>query len=186
VNGIFSIFPSQSTPAPPRSTGRARATNQTLGGVCVAASIFFHSGSVRADAVTPRAVAGWADVDITPSLGIALGGRGGPETVADKVLDPLHAQVLFLKDGKGTGFVLVSMDVIGVPHDLSDHLRTDLVNELGVEWDLVVLNASHTHSGPYMIRSLIAGVGPAPQIELDYFRFLEEKVVFAARRLPKR
>ncbi len=39
------------------------------------------------------ASAGWAEVDITPPLGIGLGGRGGPGTVAKKVLDRVaHAQ----------------------------------------------------------------------------------------------
>jgi len=131
------------------------------------------------------ATAGWAEVEITPPLGIALGGRGGPETLADRVLDPLYAQVMYLKDGKGTGFVLASFDLIGMPHDLSDRIRTRLVHELGVEWDLVVLNTSHTHSGPYTLRSLIAGAGPAPQIEVDYFNSLEEKVVAAARAAAK-
>ncbi len=131
------------------------------------------------------AQAGWAEVEITPPLGIGLGGRGGPETVAKKVLDPLFAEVLYVKDPKNTGFVLVSFDVIGLPHDLSDRLRADIVSELGVEWNLVLLNASHTHSGPYMIRSLIAGVGPAPQIEIDYFNGLEEKIVAATRTAAK-
>ncbi len=128
-----------------------------------------------------EAAAGWAEADITPPLGIALGGRGGPETPAKKILDPLYAQVLCLKDAKGTGFVLASFDIIGSPHDLSDRLRTDIVQELGVDWNLVVLNASHTHSGPYMIRSLMAGVAPAPQIETDYFKALEERVIAATR-----
>jgi len=132
-----------------------------------------------------RAQAGWAEVEITPPLGIGLGGRGGPETVAKKVLDPLFAQVLYLKDSKGTGFVLLSFDMIGLPHDLSDRIRTDIVNELGVEWNLVLLNASHTHSGPYMIRSLMAGVGPPPQIEIDYFKSLEDKIVSAVRSAAK-
>jgi neutral ceramidase len=127
------------------------------------------------------AEAGWAEVEITPPLGIGLGGRGGPDTVAKKVLDPLVAQVLYVKDSKGTGFVLVSFDLIGLPHDLSDRIRTDIVNELGVEWNLVVLNTSHTHSGPYMIRSLMAGVGPPPQVEIDYFKSLEEKIISATR-----
>ena len=131
------------------------------------------------------ATAGWAEVEITPPLGIGLGGRGGPGTLANKVLDPLYAQVLYLKDAKGKGFVLVSFDLVGLPHDLSDRLRTDIVHELGVEWNLVVLNASHTHSGPYMIRSLMAGVGPPPQIELDYFKSLEEKIVTATRTAAK-
>jgi neutral ceramidase len=125
------------------------------------------------------AQAGWAEVEITPRLGIGLGGRGGPETVAKNILDPLFAEVLYLKDAKGTGFVLVSFDLVALPHDLSDRIRTDIVNELGVEWNLVVLNASHTHSGPYMIRSLMAGVGPAPQIEIDYFKSLEDKIISA-------
>lgn len=126
-------------------------------------------------------MAGWAEVEITPPLGIAMGGRGGAEEAATKVLDPLFAQVLCLRDGNGKQFVLVSFDVIGLPHDLSDRIRTRLVNELGVSWNLAVLNASHTHSGPYTLRSLMAGVGPAPQVEVDYFRAVEEKVIGAAR-----
>lgn len=131
------------------------------------------------------AQAGWAEVEITPPLGIGLGGRGGPETVATKVLDPLFAQVLYLKDAKGAGFILASFDLVGLPHELSDRIRTDIVNELGIEWNLVVLNASHTHSGPYMIRSLMAGVGPAPLVEIDYFKFLEDKIVSATRAAAK-
>ncbi len=41
----------------------------------------------------PTARAGWAESEITPPLGIALGGRGGPTTLANKILDPLYAQV---------------------------------------------------------------------------------------------
>jgi neutral ceramidase len=133
------------------------------------------------EAAAAAATAGWAEVEITPPLGIALGGRGGAETPADRVLDPLYMQVLFLQDGKGHGFVLASFDLIGLPRDLSDRLRTRLVHELGVSWDQVVLNASHTHSGPYMLRSLMAGVGPPPQVEIEYFKSLEDKLINAAR-----
>src|SRR5439155_21111533 len=94
------------------------------------------------------AAAGWAEVEITPPLGIGLGGRGGDGTHASKVLDPLYAQVLILKDAKGTGFVLVSFDIVGITHELGDRIRTAIVHETGVSWNLVVLNCSHTHSGP--------------------------------------
>jgi hypothetical protein len=154
-----------------------------LRAIVLAVAVTFNCRSNAAESAISQA--GWAEVEITPPLGIGLGGRGGPETLAKKVLDPLYAQVLYLKDPKGVGFVLVSFDLIGLPHDLSDRLRTDIVNELGVEWNLVVLNASHTHSGPYMIRSLMAGVGPAPQIEIDYFKALEDKIVAAIRSAAK-
>ena len=139
--------------------------------------------SVRAE--TLSASAGWADVDITPPLGIGLGGRGGPEATAHKVLDPLYAEVLYLKDGKGTGMVVVSFDLVGISHELSERIRTAIVRELGVGYDLVVLNCSHTHSGPYMIRDLIAGVGPPPQMEIDYFKTLTDKIIEATRAAKK-
>jgi hypothetical protein len=150
------------------------------------AFLFFFSvvfAGIHSEAQTNQltATAGWAEVDITPPLGIALGGRGGPETLARKVRDPLFAQLIYLKDSKGKGFVLVSFDLVGLPHELSDRLRMAISQELAVEWNLVLLNASHTHSGPYMIRSLMAGVGPPPPVEIEYFKALEEKIVAAAR-----
>ena len=131
------------------------------------------------------ASAGWSEIEITPPLGIALGGRGAPSTASRKVLDPLFAQVLYLKDAKGTGFVLVSFDLISLSHELSEKIRLKIVHELGVPWNLVVLNCSHTHSGPYMIRSLMAGVDPAPDIEIEYFKMLEAKIVLATRAAAK-
>ena len=151
----------------------------------VLAATLLRAGLCPAQAGEVPATAGWAEVEITPPLGIALGGRGGAETLANRIIDPLYAQVLYLKDGKGTGFVLSSFDLIGLPHDLSDRIRIRMVHELGVDWNLVVLNTSHTHSGPYMLRSLMAGVGPPPQIEIDYFNSLEEKMVAATRAAAK-
>jgi len=159
----------------PRAIGRLAAL-----GLAVVRGIGFCQTAVLA-ADLPAARAGWSEIEITPPLGIALGGRGGPLTLGNKVLDPLYAYVLYLKDAKGAGFVLVSLDLVGMPHDLSDRLRGVVVNELGVDFNLVVLNCSHTHSGPYMIRDLMAGVGPAPQIEVDYFNTLMEKVIAATR-----
>jgi neutral ceramidase len=138
-----------------------------------------------AAANSAQATAGWAEVDITPPLGIGLGGRAGPGTVAKKVLDPLSAQVTYLKDAKGTGFVLVSFDLVALPHEFSDRVRFDIVNELGVDWNLVLLNVSHTHSGPYTIRSLFGGLGPLPKIEEDYFATLEERIISATRAAAK-
>jgi len=74
---------------------------------------FFGSvGVLWAAKRVPSAIAGWADVDITPPLGSRLAAVVDPIPVARTILDPLHATVLFLKDSKGTGFVIVSFDLI--------------------------------------------------------------------------
>ena len=149
-----------------------------------AASFGLFAASPSADH-GPTALAGGCEIEITPPLGIALGGRGGPTTAASKILDPLYAQVLYVKDAQGTGFALVAFDLIGITHELADRIRTAIVHETGTEWNLVVLNCSHTHSGPYMIRDLMAGVGPTPEIENTYFDALTEKIVMATRAAVK-
>ncbi len=131
------------------------------------------------------AQAGWAEVDITPPLGLVMGGRGLTETAGKKVLDPLMAQVLYLKDANGTGFVLVSFDLVGISHELSDRIRLEIVHELGVEWNLVLLNVSHTHSGPLMIRSVLAAGGPLRSNEVEYQESLVDKIVSATRSAAK-
>ncbi len=88
------------------------------------------AGAIAADSSSKNdgfAKGGWAEVDITPPLGIALGGRAGPGTKANRVLDPLKAQVLILKDSKGKDFALASFDLVGLPSDLSNLLRTRIV-----------------------------------------------------------
>ncbi len=131
------------------------------------------------------AQAGWAEINITPPLGVEMGGRGPTETVGKRVLDPLMSQVLFLKDGKGQGFALVSFDLVGMPHELSDRIRTMLVHELGVDWNLTVLNTSHTHSGPQMNLGVMAILNPIPQNQLDYQNTVFEKVLQATRTAAK-
>ena len=148
--------------------------------VFLAASI---SGFAEAD--KSIAMAGWAEIDITPPMGLVMGGRGLTETTGKKVLDPLMAQVLYMKDAKGSAFVLVSFDLVGISHELSDRIRTDIVHELGVDWNLVVLNTSHTHSGPLMIRSVLAAGGPLRTNEVAYQDALADEILSATRAAAK-
>lgn len=129
--------------------------------------------------------AGWAEVDITPPMGVEMGGRGPTETVGKSIRDPLKAQVLYLKDTKGKGFVLVTCDLVGMPHELSDRIRTMLVHELGVDWNLTVVNVSHTHAGPQVNLGIMAILVPIPQNQIDYQNAVYEKVLQATRSAAK-
>ena len=92
--------------------------------------------------------AGWAQIDITPPLGLAMGGRGSRFTPGVAVLDPLVAQALVLEDAGGSRMLWVSMDMIGLSYRATSIMRYELAAITGIPFEAIVINFSHTHSGP--------------------------------------
>ncbi|MDF1658894.1 MAG: neutral/alkaline non-lysosomal ceramidase N-terminal domain-containing protein [Verrucomicrobiales bacterium] len=89
--------------------------------------------------------------DITPGVGVWMGGYAARKGPAAKIQQPLFAKALALKDEEGGRFVCLTLDLIGVPKAL----RTEIENYAFDTYQLppasLVINASHTHCGP-MIR----------------------------------
>lgn len=127
-------------------------------------------------AAAPTAMAGFAEVDITPPVGIELGGRGCGSDPSDVILDPLVAQATVLKDAEGHTLVIVSFDLVGLTRSCSDPLRAEIAEKLGIPIENVLLNYSHTHSGPMMFRDVLAVCGPVPEIERKYTEALVRKI----------
>ncbi len=94
------------------------------------------------------AKAGWSEVDTTPPPGLPMGGRGPRFTPGASILDPLKAQVFLLVDGSGSSTLWVSIDLVSVDQTAVHRLRLDLASVTGVAFDAIVVNLSHTHSGP--------------------------------------
>lgn len=87
--------------------------------------------------------AGVARVEITPSLFMDMAGyanrKCGP---ANGTHDPLFAKVLVLATGESR-VAIVTLDLISL---VSENLRRDVAEKLGIP--VLLLAASHTHSGP--------------------------------------
>jgi len=154
-----------------------RKTKTLVGsvGVALVAAVVFPAAAGAAEAL-----AGFTEIDITPPLGIALGGRGCTITHADGVLHPLGAGVTVLKDADGNTVVLVSFDLPGVSCRLGEEIRSGVAAKLGIASEYVLLNCSHTHSGPMMYREIMAGCGEAAPDERDYMKALARRIVEAA------
>lgn len=121
--------------------------------------------------------AGWAKGDITPPLGLPMGGRGPRFAAGTEVLTPLEAGVVVLEDGAGNRAVLVSIDVISTDANQINQLCVDIAAALGTSPDAVVVNASHTHSGPMLSYERYATLQPKP-VELEaYERQLDAKIL---------
>ena len=92
--------------------------------------------------------AGWAQFDSTPPLGLPMGGRGPRFSSANEVLDSLAAQAVILEDRKGYRTVWISIDMIGMTWQMTSRLRMELSAVTGIPFEAIVVNFSHTHSGP--------------------------------------
>ena len=127
-----------------------------------------------------HARAGWASVDITPPLGLPMGGRGPRISPGKELLDPLEAKVLWLEDGHGGRQLWVSLDLVGLGARSSAQMRQDLAMQTGVDVEAIVLNFAHVHSGPMANSEKYASGAPKPAGLRAYEAGLVERVVAAA------
>jgi neutral ceramidase len=92
--------------------------------------------------------AGISRAKITPELPVWLSGYAARTHPADRVRQDLWAKALALDDGKGGRIVIVTTDLIGLPHHLTDDVSARCETQFGLRRSEILFNSSHTHSGP--------------------------------------
>ncbi len=120
--------------------------------VCFAACCF--PVALRADEAGWKA--GVARVQITPAKLMWMSGYGDRTKPAQGKLTDLYAKALVLEDADGKRVALVTMDLVGIPRDLSQAVCADLQKKYKLPRDAVVLSVSHTHTGPVVGSNLRA------------------------------
>lgn len=124
--------------------------------------------------------AGVARVVITPKKSMWLAGYGGRNRPSEGTLHDLWAKALAVEDANGKKAVLVTTDLLGIPKNLSDRIRERLNKEFNLSKAHVILNSSHTHTGP-ALQSSLPDVYPlnASQQEdvVSYTNWVEDKIV---------
>ena len=91
--------------------------------------------------------AGFAEVEITPPVGVELSGyvaRLGPSI---DVHDPLYARALVLDDGKRRA-ALVVCDLLGLGASFIAGVRREIGEAIGAAPEAVMVTCTHTHAGP--------------------------------------
>lgn len=94
--------------------------------------------------------AGTASVIITPEQPMWLAGFGSRTRPSEGKIHDLRAKALVLEDASGKKAVLITMDLNGIPRDISIRLREKLQVKYALTKSQIILNASHTHSGPVL------------------------------------
>jgi hypothetical protein len=133
--------------------------------------------------------AGAARVSITPEGPIWLSGYANRTHPSDGVLNDLWAKALAIEDAKGERVLIVTTDLIGLPRVISDEVAARLQKQYGLDRARVLLNSSHTHTGPVVWGNLVTMFDMTPE-QMDVVkrygrRITDELVNVAGAALAK-
>ena len=124
--------------------------------------------------------AGTAKADITPKKPIWMAGYGGRSKESEGVLHPLWAKALALEDAKGKRAVIIATDTLGMTRGIYATLKTRLKKAHNLDADQIMLNASHTHTGP-VLRGGLYDIYPLDDARIkrieEYSARLENEIV---------
>lgn len=111
-----------------------------------------NGGSLRSDGGTDRTTDGWvagtATEVITPTESMWMSGWGARESPSEGVEQDLHAKAVSFEDADGNRSVLASVELLFVTREFRDAVAARCRDEYGLSPDALLLNATHTHSGP--------------------------------------
>jgi neutral ceramidase len=123
---------------------------------------------------------GLAAVRITPEQPVMLAGYAARNRPFDVVEDDLFAKAMVIEDAGGERGVIVTTDLIGIAAEIGEPICARLQERAGLRREQIVLNASHTHTGP----TLSATDTPRPgtnaeytKATADYTRRLQNRIV---------
>jgi len=124
--------------------------------------------------------AGVARIKITPEQSMWMAGYAAREHPSRGKMHDLWARAMVLQDAEGKTGVLITTDLLGFPKDLSDHIRDRLNEKYNLSREQIILNSSHTHSGPVLEGSLY-DIYPLDSSQLEkierYSDHLTDKIV---------
>lgn len=116
--------------------------------------------------------AGVAQQIITPAMNMWMAGYASRKKPAEGKVQELYAKALALEDVAGKRFVFVTLDLIGILPSLRMRMEEKVQNAYGLPPESILLNASHTHSGPeYRVEK-----GREKEAQ-EYTAFLEERMM---------
>jgi hypothetical protein len=124
--------------------------------------------------------AGTGRILITPDKPIYMSGYASRDHPSEGVIHDLWAKALAIEDHKGNRVVIVTTDLVGLPRSISDIVAARVEKAYGIDRAQLVLNSSHTHTGPLIRHNLETMFELKPedsQVVADYAATLTEKLV---------
>lgn len=124
--------------------------------------------------------AGAAKVCITPEKFMWMSGYAARTKPAEGKHTDLWAKALVIEDSAKTRVVLVTLDLVGIGRELSVDICQKLQRRHKLPREAIILNVSHTHSGPVVGNNLLTMYTldeEQQQLVRDYARTLKSKIL---------
>lgn len=137
----------------------------------------FSSGAPAADSLPWKA--GVARANITPKTELWMAGYASRNKPAEGAAQDLFAKALAIRDQSGSTLIVLTMDLISVPRPLRESLETAIKSAHGLPRSSLMINCSHTHSGPELRTRRVQNSSIYPSVAekaIAYFDWLEERL----------
>jgi len=130
-------------------------------------------------AAEPEWKVGLAHVKVTPERPVPMAGYASRNKLSEGVAADLYVKALVLEDRDGHRAALVTSDLLGFPAAVAEPVCERIAKATGLTRDRILLNSSHTHSGPQLAvrESKDDPKAVEPGRAVEYTRGLQDKVV---------
>lgn len=115
----------------------------------IAVILIFSAGLARSQETDWKA--GFARREITPAEPVFLAGYASRNRPSEGVASKLFVKALALEDTAGRRALLITSDLIGFRRGAEKQVVERLQSSTGLERASIVLNSSHTHTGPSLL-----------------------------------
>jgi hypothetical protein len=115
---------------------------------------------------------GFARLKITPKNGIAISGYYEIRSVKG-VLDDLFVSAVSFDDGERRA-VIVAVDTLMLSAEQCNHARELVSERTGLDKDAIIINCSHTHTGPIIGSKLFTNQSGDPEYDAFFYDSIAE------------
>lgn len=118
---------------------------------CLVSTLFFLSVEIAtAQDSSYEWRAGTSSVKITPEEPTWMSGYSNRNRPSQGVIHDIWAKALAIEDIEGNKAILIMAEIRNFPKNISDIIRNQIHNAFGLTRDQIILNGTHTHTGPLM------------------------------------
>jgi neutral ceramidase len=109
--------------------------------------------------------AGTAKAKVTPTQAMWMAGYGNRIKPSEGTLTDLWIKALVLEAADGHRAVVFSTDFLGIPQSIYNNTCRDLKAKFGLDRSQIMINSSHTHTGP-VLRGALYDIYPIDDAQI--------------------